>query len=108
MPTFTLVRRPASVIGPSGSKSRRSAPDTSTSSRSQVWQWIRSPKGQLEDGRVIDEALFHEVLAEELEKVKAQFGDAGRYEEGAKLFGQITASEDFVDFLTLPAYEMID
>ncbi|MGA0069047.1 MAG: malate synthase A, partial [Miltoncostaeaceae bacterium] len=81
---------------------------TAEISRSQVWQWIRSPKGQLEDGRVIDEALFHQVLAEELEKVKAQFGDAGRYEEGAKLFGEITASEDFVDFLTLPAYEMID
>jgi len=48
------------------------------------------------------------VLGEELEKVKAQFGDVGRYEEGAKLFDQITASEDFVDFLTLPAYQMID
>ena len=33
---------------------------------------------------------------------------AGRYDEGAKLFDQITASEDFVDFLTLPAYQMID
>jgi len=81
---------------------------TAEISRSQVWQWIRSPKGTLEDGRVIDEALFHQVLAEELEKVKAQFGDAGRYDEGAKLFGEITAAEDFVDFLTLPAYEMID
>jgi len=81
---------------------------TAEISRSQVWQWIRSPKGRLEDGRDIDVALFHQVLGEELEKVKAQFGDAGRYEEGAKLFDQITASEDFVDFLTLPAYQMID
>ena len=46
--------------------------------------------------------------SEELEKVKAQLGDAGRYDEGATLFDQITASEDFVDFLTLPAYQMID
>ena len=81
---------------------------TAEISRSQVWQWIRSPKGKLEDGRDIDEALFRQVLGEELEKVKAQFGDAGRYDEGAELFGEITASEDFVDFLTLPAYEMID
>jgi malate synthase len=81
---------------------------TAEISRSQVWQWIRSPKGKLEDGRDIDVALFHQVLGEELAKVKEQFGDAGRYEEGAELFGEITASEDFVDFLTLPAYERID
>ena len=81
---------------------------TAEISRSQVWQWIRSPKGKLEDGRDINVELFHEVLGEELEKVRAQFGDAGRYEEGAQLFGEITAAEDFVDFLTLPAYDRID
>ena len=81
---------------------------TAEISRSQVWQWIRSAKGTLEDGRVIDVDLFHTVLAEELQKVKDQFGAAGRYEEGAALFDEITASEDFVDFLTLPAYDLID
>jgi len=81
---------------------------TAEISRSQVWQWIRSPKGKLEDGRDIDVDLFHTVLGEELAKVQEQFGAAGHYEEGAKLFGEITASEDFVDFLTLPAYERID
>ena len=81
---------------------------TAEISRSQVWQWIRSPKGKLEDGRDIDVDLFHQVLGEELAKVQEQFGAAGHYEEGAKLFDQITASEDFVDFLTLPAYEQID
>jgi malate synthase len=40
--------------------------------------------------------------------VKDQFGSAGRYDEGAALFDEITASEEFVDFLTLPAYERID
>lgn len=81
---------------------------TAEISRSQVWQWIRSPKGTLEDGRDISVDLFHQVLGEELASVKAQFGDAGRYDEGAQLFGEITAAEDFVDFLTLPAYERID
>ena len=81
---------------------------TAEISRAQVWQWIRSPKGKLEDGRDINVELFHQVLGEELEKVRAQFGDAGRYEEGAQLFGEITAAEDFVDFLTLPAYDRID
>ncbi|MSO44799.1 MAG: malate synthase A [Thermoleophilia bacterium] len=81
---------------------------TAEISRSQVWQWIRSPKGRLEDGRDIDVALFHTVLAEELAKVKEQFGAAGYYERGARLFDEITATEEFVDFLTLPAYEQID
>ena len=81
---------------------------TAEISRSQVWQWIRSPKGKLADGRNIDVDLFHQVLGEELGKVKDQFGSAGRYDEGAALFDEITASEEFVDFLTLPAYERID
>jgi len=81
---------------------------TAEISRSQVWQWIRSPKGKLADGRNIDVDLFHQVLGEELAKVKDQFGSAGRYDEGAALFDEITASEEFVDFLTLPAYERID
>ncbi|MGI9539807.1 MAG: malate synthase A, partial [Miltoncostaeaceae bacterium] len=44
---------------------------TAEISRSQVWQWIRSPNGVLDDGRNIDTDLFHTVLAEELEKIKA-------------------------------------
>ncbi|MCX6894428.1 MAG: malate synthase A, partial [Verrucomicrobia bacterium] len=70
---------------------------TAEISRSQVWQWIRSPKGKLADGRNIDVDLFHQVLGEELGKVKDQFGSAGRYDEGAALFDEITASEEFVD-----------
>ena len=54
--------------------------------------------------------LFRQLLAEELPKVKTYLGDAawssGKYEEGAKLFDKITTG-DYVDFLTLPAYELI-
>ena len=32
---------------------------------------------------------------------------AGKYEEGAKLFEKITVG-DYVEFLTLPAYQLID
>jgi len=84
---------------------------TAEISRSQIWQWIRSPKGVLEDGRKVDAALFRRVLAEELPKVRDYLGEdgwnAGKYEEGARLFEQITLGE-YVDFLTLPAYERID
>ncbi len=84
---------------------------TAEISRSQIWQWIRSPKGVLADGRKVTAELFHQLLGEELPKVKSHLGEeawnAGRYAEGARLFEQITAGE-YVEFLTLPAYQQID
>ena len=83
---------------------------TAEISRSQIWQWMRSPKGVLDDGRKVTVELFRKLLAEELPKVRAHLGEeawqAGRYEEAAKLFDQITTGE-YVEFLTLPAYEWI-
>jgi malate synthase len=85
---------------------------TAEISRSQIWQWIRSDKGKLDDGRRVTKALFRQLLADELPNVKAYLGDeawaAGKYAEGAKLFEQITADDNYVEFLTLPAYERID
>ncbi|HUQ24406.1 MAG TPA: malate synthase A, partial [Burkholderiales bacterium] len=84
---------------------------TAEISRSQIWQWIRSPKGVLEDGRKVTLELFRTLLAEELPKVKSYLGDvayaAGKYEEGATLFDKLIA-DDYVEFLTLPAYASID
>jgi malate synthase len=84
---------------------------TAEISRSQIWQWIRSPKGRLGDGRKVTVEMFRELLAEELPKVRRELGEgawaAGRYEDGAKLFERITAGE-YVEFLTLPAYQLID
>jgi len=84
---------------------------TAEISRSQVWQWIRSPKGVLEDGRKVTVELFRALLAEELAKVRTQLGEAawraGKYEEAARLFDRLTAG-DYVEFLTLPAYALID
>jgi malate synthase len=84
---------------------------TAEISRSQIWQWIRSPKGVLDDGRKVDVPLFRSLLAEELAKVRPLVGDeawaGGHYEAGAKLFDEITTG-DYVEFLTLPAYAKID
>jgi malate synthase len=85
---------------------------TAEISRSQIWQWIRSQKGKLEDGRKVTKELFRALLADELPKVRSYLGDeayaAGKYEEGAKLFERITSDDNYVEFLTLPAYELID
>jgi malate synthase len=84
---------------------------TAEISRSQIWQWMRSPKGVLDDGRKITAAMFRAMLPEELARVRRELGEtawsAGRYEEAAHLFEQITASDDYVDFLTLPGYALL-
>jgi malate synthase len=85
---------------------------TAEISRSQVWQWIRSPKGKLDDGRKVTVELVRELSAQELDKVKqAVGGEAGGntkpYERAAQIFEEMSTSEQFTDFLTLPLYEEI-
>src|SRR5437773_956930 len=80
---------------------------TAEISRSQIWQWIRSSKGVLADGRKVTVELFRSLLAEELAKVKAEMSE-GLYDEAAKLFDKITSDDQYVEFLTLPAYQLID
>ena len=80
---------------------------TAEISRSQIWQWIRSPKGVLDDGRKVTLELFRRLLREELAKVKAEMSE-GRYEEAAALFDELTADDRYVEFVTLPAYHLID
>jgi malate synthase len=83
---------------------------TAEISRSQVWQWIHSPNGVLEDGRTIDATLFRQVLEEELGRITSSTSPANVpfFEQAAKLFDDISTSDSFVEFLTLPAYDMID
>src|SRR5471032_2237679 len=83
---------------------------TAEISRSQIWQWIRSPKGVLDDGRKVTRELFRQLLADELPKVKTYLGDeawnAGKYADAARLFEEMCTG-DYVEFLTLPAYDWI-
>lgn len=81
---------------------------TAEISRSQIWQWIRSPKGVLDDGRKVTMELFRQMLPEELQKVRVLLGEeawaAAKYEEAARLFDELIVCDDYVDFLTLPGY----
>jgi malate synthase len=83
---------------------------TAEISRSQIWQWIRSPKGVLSDGRKVTIELFRKLLAEELPKIETYLGpqawSAGKYVAAAGLFDTMCTG-DYVEFLTLPAYEWI-
>jgi len=80
-------------------------------SRTQIWQWIRHPRGVLDDGRKVTRELFRSVLAEELDKIRADVGpepfDKGMYSQAREIFDRVTTSDEFVEFLTLPAYEYL-
>ena len=80
---------------------------TAEISRSQVWQWIRSAKGVLEDGRKVTDAMVRALIVEELAKVKALVGEGATYDRAAVIFEEMSTSNDFAEFLTLPLYEEI-
>ena len=84
---------------------------TAEIARSQVWQWIRHPRGVLDDGRRVTVGLFRTILGEELARLQAQHGAAafaaGQFERAASLLDRITTAEKFEAFLTLPAYQAL-
>ena len=73
---------------------------TAEISRAQLWQWITN-KAKLDDGRAIDKALYEKVRDEELAKLP------GTDPRAVKLLDQL-ALGDFLDFLTLPAYALLE
>ena len=79
---------------------------TAEISRAQIWQWIRHPRGVLDDGRKVTKELFRRVLDEELGKVKRFAGD--KFGLARELFDTITTDDGFAEFLTLPGYEKLD
>ena len=85
---------------------------TAEIARSQVWQWIRHG-AELEDGRPVTSQLVQRLEGEELEKIREEIGNddwfysEGRPEESRRLFEQVALGEEFVEFLTLPAYEKL-
>ncbi|MEO6565214.1 MAG: malate synthase A [Casimicrobiaceae bacterium] len=84
---------------------------TAEISRSQVWQWMRSPKGVLDDGRKVTKAMVAAMIPEEVAKIRELLGTAygdGKYDTAAKIFADLVNNDTFVEFLTLPAYELID
>jgi malate synthase len=84
---------------------------TAEISRSQIWQWIRHPAGVLEDGRKVTVELFRQMLDEELPKIEAEVGAeayaVGKYGQARQLLTDLTASDEFVEFLTIPGYEYL-
>jgi malate synthase len=83
---------------------------TSEISRSQLWQWLRFG-AKLDDGRPITAEMYDTLLADELTKIRAEYGaeryDSGHFKAAVELFMRMSKSETFDEFLSLPAYELL-
>jgi malate synthase len=83
---------------------------TAEISRAQVWQWLKHGV-RLDDGRVVDRALFDVALTEVSETIKQELGEerfaGGRFDDAIALFAGLSTAETFEEFLTLPAYPML-
>ncbi len=79
--------------------------------RAQIWQWVRHPRGILQDGRKVTMKLFNQLMNEELEKLREHLNEQQhaqrKFDTAAKILHQIIADDQFVEFLTLPAYQYL-
>jgi malate synthase len=83
---------------------------TAEISRTQLWQWVHH-QVKTTDGRTVTAALVEQLIAEELQKLRGELGvdrfDAGRFNDAADLFRQMTRSPDCPEFLTSIAYDLL-
>jgi len=81
---------------------------TAEISRSQVWQWLHNDV-ELDDGQTVTRELVERLVEEEMAGIRESVGDEafakGRWDDARSLFTDMALSDDYEDFLTLPAYE---
>jgi len=84
---------------------------TAEISRAQVWQWIQHGK-KLDNGETVTSNLVKTVIDEEIAAIEEQMGvkefSKFPFDQAKKVFEEVALADEFVDFLTLPAYEIID
>jgi malate synthase len=71
--------------------------------RAQLWQWLRF-EAPFDDGRDFSRDLFEDWLADEL----AALGDLPNPKPAARLLHDLVTAAEFEEFLTLPAYELLN
>jgi malate synthase len=78
---------------------------TAEISRAQLWQWIRHG-ASTSDGRPVTQERYASVRDQELEKLGGS--SVGRYRDAAAILDQLVLSDRFEQFLTIPAYSLLD
>jgi malate synthase len=83
---------------------------TAEISRSQLWQWVHNAS-TTDDGEVITTERVRRIIAEELAAIRAQVGEHaftdGKFSTAAEILETVALDDEYVDFLTLPAYRAV-
>lgn len=79
---------------------------TAEISRSQIWQWLHAGVS-LSSGEVVSRELLDRVVEEEHAGLVAAGWYPQHLDAARELFVRTAIDPDFVDFLTLPAYEAV-
>ncbi|HKC28425.1 MAG TPA: malate synthase A, partial [Jatrophihabitans sp.] len=80
---------------------------TAEIARSQVWQWLHNDV-VLDTGEKVDRDLVQRVVEEEYSAVLSEVGDPhGYYAEARQLFERVALDDNYVDFLTVAAYDLV-
>jgi malate synthase len=81
---------------------------TAEISRAQLWQWVHQ-NAKLSDGRVVDLPLVEGIIDAELAKQKTAVDGTrfAAYQEAADLMRELVKTPQFVEFLTVPAYQRV-
>ncbi|MGH8300370.1 MAG: malate synthase A [Steroidobacteraceae bacterium] len=79
--------------------------------RAQLWQWLHH-EARTSDGAPVTPARFDRLLTEEIDRIHDEVGPGrllnGVFPTAARLFEQMTKQDEFDEFLTLPAYDLLD
>jgi malate synthase len=84
---------------------------TAEISRSQIWQWVHSGS-RTKDGHNITPEFITTIADEETDRLRSELGrdvfEEGRFAEARTLFEAVSLADEFPEFLTLPAYALLD
>jgi len=84
---------------------------TAEISRSQIWQWVRSAANTT-DGTTISPEYVRKVADQEMDRLRAELGhtryNEARFDDARLLFEDVALADDFPNFLTIPAYEILE
>ncbi|TDW29327.1 malate synthase A [Cryobacterium psychrophilum] len=83
---------------------------TAEISRSQVWQQIRNSVTLSDTGTTVTRELVTRILAEETARLRDEVDEQAFnnfYAPASELVAEICLSENYTDFLTQPAYELL-
>ncbi len=84
---------------------------TAEISRSQVWQQVHNGVVLADTQRVVTPELVREILEQETERLRSEVSEElfeSAYSPASKLIEQLCLADGYVDFLTTPAYALVD